>query len=1329
LNGSCEGPNSSPEAAATPNPSFSAFTITGNGSPTAGAANQLTIAAVDSGGSPVTGVSGALSLTFSGLSAAPDGSLSTVSDKNGTARNVGLATTITFVNGVGSTASSAAVLVAHKAETATLHVTDGPHSTTSPGGAGLALAVSEGADSAYRISAATATPVVGATNTLTIAIVDQYQNPSSFTGTKNITFGGLAAAPDGSLPTVDGIAFGTPTPITFSSPASAALIAHRVENNKLLTATDGTFTAAGIGGTAPTLSPTAGAAAQLGIITQPSATATAGVAFAQQPVIVIQDAFANVVSNSTASVSAIASAGTLQGTTSVNANGANGRATFSGLSLTNVGSVTLTFQSTGLTSTNSGDINVSAGAAVALAWTTQPVGGVYGSPLSTQPVLKTVDQFGNPATSGLLDTMNVTVTVSSGGGAVAGTTNYNIGTSGSNGVIVFTDLATTSAGSKQLTASMQAGLGAPPSGMGIWLKADAASSITTNGSGIVTAWADQSGNGHNFGTTIGTGGNGIRYTNTVVSGRKAVTFNATSATAGTELVNSTYANSSNAISVFVVAKKRISGTADGQFQRVCATLNQGGGQPDFNTTQSFEIDYGTDCKTPRIFRNNAAASSLGAGSFDPSMAYHIDQYIANASVNAFWLATNAGTVTAATGGTVGSFNINRFAVGGGMVQGPGINNPFAGDVCELLVYTADMTSQRSSIETYLRNKWLSSIPITATTATFNVAPATVVPIVTVNNKPYDNTTAATIATRSLSGVVGSDDVNLDASGTAIFSDATVGSGKIVTITDLSLSGTTAASYVLSTTSTNTTADITPRTLTVTASGINKNYDGNTNAAVTLSDDRIGGEDVTTTYAAAGFADKNVANGKPVSVSGISITGGIDGGNYTLGNSIASTTANIAARSLTVTATGINKDYDGTTNATVTLSDDRIGGDDVTTTYAAAGFADKNVGNGKPLSVSGISITGGTDGANYTLGNTTASTTANIAARPLTVTATGINKNYDGTTNATVTLSDDRVSGDDLTTSYTTAGFEDSTPGTNKPVHVFGISITGGTDAGNYALANTTADTTADIIYSTVDIALASSANPSAKAQSVTFTATLGSQIGTPTGSVIFLTNGVPLSTNTVASGVATSDATAALPRGTNAITAQFAGDGSFTGFAGTTNLDQIVTNTPPIAGTAHFQRPSGVALTIKIADLLTNATDVDLDTLNFVSVSATTTNGTALSNDATNVFVQPNGVDDAFTYTVQDGYGGTNSGTVLVSVAATPTQSQVVLSNGVATVIFGVVPGFSYTADRATNVFFTGVLRTWITNAPPDGLFRIGDDFSDIGGTPDQGYYRLRYTP
>src|SRR5207248_1792818 len=114
----------------------------------------------------------------------------------------------------------------------------------------------------------------------------------------------------------------------------------------------------------------------------------------------------------------------------------------------------------------------------------------------------------------------------------------------------------------------------------------------------------------------------------------------------------------------------------------------------------------------------------------------------------------------------------------------------------------------------------------------------------------------------------------------------------------------------------------------------------------------------------------VETGKAVSVTGISITGGADAGNYNLVNTTAATTADITAKTLTISATGINKIYDGTTAASVTLSDDRIAGDVFADVYTSAAFDTKNVGTAKTVSVSGISITG-TDAGNYAF-NATAS---------------------------------------------------------------------------------------------------------------------------------------------------------------------------------------------------------------------------------------------------------------------------------------------------------------------------------------------------------------------
>ena len=172
-----------------------------------------------------------------------------------------------------------------------------------------------------------------------------------------------------------------------------------------------------------------------------------------------------------------------------------------------------------------------------------------------------------------------------------------------------------------------------------------------------------------------------------------------------------------------------------------------------------------------------------------------------------------------------------------------------------------------------------------------------------------------------------------------------------------------------------TFQITPFALTVSAAGVNRIYDGSVNASVVLSDNRFSGDALIVTNAAATLNDKNVGMAKPINVTGINVTGA-DAGNYTF-NTFAAATADIARKALTVSAAGQNKVYDGNVVATVALSDDRVLNDVFDVTYGTATFDNANVGTGKPIGVSGISVMG-TDVGNYTY-NPTASTTADINA--------------------------------------------------------------------------------------------------------------------------------------------------------------------------------------------------------------------------------------------------------------------------------------------------------------------------------------------------------------
>src|SRR5947207_11714996 len=94
-------------------------------------------------------------------------------------------------------------------------------------------------------------------------------------------------------------------------------------------------------------------ASRLTILTQPASTATAGVAFAPQPVVRIEDQFGNLRSSDSTVVTAsrLAGSGTLQGATSVAA--VNGIVTFTNLSHNVATNITVQFTSGSLASSTS----------------------------------------------------------------------------------------------------------------------------------------------------------------------------------------------------------------------------------------------------------------------------------------------------------------------------------------------------------------------------------------------------------------------------------------------------------------------------------------------------------------------------------------------------------------------------------------------------------------------------------------------------------------------------------------------------------------------------------------------------------------------------------------------------------------------------------------------------------------------------------------------------------------------------------------------------------------------------------------------------------------
>ena|GEM_PF-1799015 len=344
---------------------------------------------------------------------------------------------------------------------------------------------------------------------------------------------------------------------------------------------------------------------------------------------------------------------------------------------------------------------------------------------------------------------------------------------------------------------------------------------------------------------------------------------------------------------------------------------------------------------------------------------------------------------------------------------------------------------------------------------------------TVADKTYDGTSAATFTTApsfNVGNVVNGDTVNLTGSSGAQFDDKNVGTNKLVTLSGLGVDNT---DYVLPSSLPTYTASITPRSITVAATGVNKTYDAtdvataalgasSSAAAGTAGSGYILGDHLGYTYTNAVFdSGKNAGDNKAVTVNGIALDG-VDAGNYTLVSTTAATTANIAKRGLTLSSLTGSKVYDGSTDlASATLAVDTVnvvGIDVVTGASGAATFDTRHAGTGKTLTADLAALTlTGADAGNYTLGVGNYVGRGDITPKAVTITAGNVTKTYDGTS-AYITNTGDvaalssqlGVAGDSF--SAATISYDDRHAGTgNKTVTLDSLTVADGNGGGNYAI--------------------------------------------------------------------------------------------------------------------------------------------------------------------------------------------------------------------------------------------------------------------------------------
>src|SRR5262249_8439331 len=171
--------------------------------------------------------------------------------------------------------------------------------------------------------------------------------------------------------------------------------------------------------------------------TQPSTSATAGVAFGQQPVVRVEDQFGNLRVNDNATLvnaTRAAGSGSLQGSTSLMA--IAGLIWFTDLAHNVATNITIQFASAGLASATSSIVAISPASASRLSIQTQPSAtATAGTPFAQQPIIRIEDAFGNLVGS---DSSHVvTATRNAGYGALQGASTLTA----LNGRVSFTNLA------------------------------------------------------------------------------------------------------------------------------------------------------------------------------------------------------------------------------------------------------------------------------------------------------------------------------------------------------------------------------------------------------------------------------------------------------------------------------------------------------------------------------------------------------------------------------------------------------------------------------------------------------------------------------------------------------------------------------------------------------------------------------------------------------------------------------------------------------------------------------------------------------------------------
>ena len=962
------------------------------------------------------------------------------------------------------------------------------------------------------------------------------------------------------------------------------------------TGTGYTLTAASTGltsATSNTFNITPGAASKLVFGQQPTNT-TAAQTITPAVTVQVQDANSNLVTTSTASITVAIGTnpggGTLSGTLAQSAVG--GVATFGSLSLNKAGTgYTLTASSTGLTGATSSTFNITAGAAAQLGFSQQPTNTVAGVSITPAITVQVQDANGNLVTTSTASIV-VAIGTNPGGGTLSGTKTV----SATAGVATFSNLSIDKVGTGYTLSASSTGLTSATSGAFTITPASATKFVVT-GSGTQTAGTgntltitavDNFGNTDtNFGPNISLMFSGANpspdpATSPTATGKNGpVVFGSGTPVTFTNGVTTLAMTLYKAETASIVVSDGPSITTPGTLTVVVSaaaanklalagsTANLASGSARSVTTtveDAFGNPIASDTRSVTFTQTAGTGSVSGLGSSNAVAGVATQTVTGNLAGTV--------TITASAGLGSGTGNPITFSVVAGAAAKLALNGA-----------TTDLASGNTRTLTATIQDAAGNTVNTGTDSTISITFARTSGTGTVTGLGSSNAVAG-VATVTVTGALAGP-ITIAASGTASTGALAASTGNPITFNvvagpaaKLALNGSTADL-----------ASGTTRQLTATI----QDAGGNTvstgaDSTMAISFTKTAGTGTVTglgsSSAVAGVATVtvtgNLAGPVTITASGAASTGALamGAGNPIAFNVVAgaaaklafvqqpaNTTAGQTISAVTVQILDANGNLTGSTAsvgmaltgspAGVTLSG--------TLTKAAvsgvATFNDLSINKGGTYTLSATSsgLTGATSAA-FTINNP-APTLTNILpasgnlAQTLNVVFTGTNF-ISGVSSVNF--------GSDITVNTT------SVDSATQITANITIAATAATGARNVSVTNsapgggTSATQAFTVVNPATTTQVVSSLNPSTFGLSVTFTATVSSAAGTPTGSVIFYDGACGVSALTgslnLASGQATFT-TASLNGGTHNISACYTPSGIFQSSFG--SVSQVVTQATP----------------------------------------------------------------------------------------------------------------------------------------------------------------------